>query len=262
MRVVSWASMVALWLLGPARSVTAQEFEPEAVYKRAVRSCALLVATQKDRTTYGIGTLIDVEQRLVVTSARRLDGADTVSALFPLTGKDGTVVTDLKRYQKLAADGQALIGKVLHRDTTRDLALVQLDRLPPDTPAMPVARKSVRIGEHVVKVSTPHQVGVTFALRSGRVRRVASGDQFGLADGDPRRKLRLVQDTDPLGPAAGPGGPLVDPRGYLVAVVEAGEDSASTNLSLDVTEVRALLAEKKVAIKVPADETDGPAPKK
>src|SRR5687768_14987058 len=69
MRVVAWAGVVGALLVGPSRCATAQEFDAEAVYRTAVRSCALLVVAQKDRAAYGIGTLIDVDQRLILTSA-------------------------------------------------------------------------------------------------------------------------------------------------------------------------------------------------
>ena len=262
MRVVAWAGMVAAGLLGPARCATAQEFDAKALDEKAVRSCVLLTVAQKDRTTYSIGTLIDADQRLVLTSAGRLDGADTVSALFPLRAKDGALVTDRRAYQKVVTDGKALTGKVRHRDATRDLAVLQLDKLPPDAQALPVARKSVRVGEPVLKVSNPAGIDWVFLTRLGNVRGVGAGDQAGLPEGDVRRKLRLIRDINAMSQEAGAGGPLVDRRGYLVGVVEPGGDNAAFNLSLDVTEVRAFLKENKVTIKELADEAADPAPKK
>ena len=148
MRVIAWAGTVATaWALGPAPRLTASDFDGAALYDKCVRSCVFLVNPHKDRDVQGTGTLIDAEQRLVLTCAHLVEGSDTVSAQFPLRDKDGSVVAEKKKYLDRIKGGQALQGKVLHRDPTRDLALVQLDKLPPDTPALPVARTSVKVGE-------------------------------------------------------------------------------------------------------------------
>jgi hypothetical protein len=55
------------------------------------------------------------------------------------------------------------------------------------------------------------------------------------------------------------GGPVIDRRGYQVGVSESGRSGVqNANNAIDVTEVRAFLNEKKVAIKPPPDPRPPP----
>jgi len=208
----------------------------------------------------GAGTLIDARKRYVLTNYHVVDGVDSVYVQFPVRQKDGTLVTDRKAYIERIPAGQALKGKVLYRDKTRDLALVQLDRLPPNTAAIPLARKSPRPGETVINIGNPGKVETTFSTTRGEVRGVGVVDMVvGGGDEVLRIKARMVSVTNPINPGDS-GGPIINSRGYQVAVTESGWSGAAAqnvNSCVDVTEVRGFLDEKKIVL-----STDSPAPDK
>ena len=242
----------------PAR-LAAEEFDGAALYEKCVQSCVFLVSPQKEGRAEGTGTLIDAEKRLVITCAHLLDRSETVYAQFPVRLKDGSLETDRKKYLARIESGQAIKVRILHVDKTRDLALVQLDKLPPDTPALPVARKSARVGEDILKIGNPPKAEYTFPTIRGTIRGVGIVDvPVGRGEGAERAKVRVVTDVNVIGPSIGSGGPLVDRRGHLVAVATDGPAGQNVNRSVDVTEVRAFLKEKKVTIKELGDEPGDP----
>jgi S1-C subfamily serine protease len=163
-------------------------------------------------------------------------------------------MTEKKKYIERVKAGQALKGTVLHKDKTRDLALVRLDKVPPDVPALPLARNSSKVGESIIKILNPSKVNAVFATVDGQVRGVAVVDHVvDSGDGSLRIKTKMVQTVHPLG-ADDSGGPVIDRRGYLVAVEISGHSGVqNVNNAIDVTEVHALLKEKKIALRLPPE---------
>jgi S1-C subfamily serine protease len=222
--------------------------EPAEVYEQCVRSCVFIVTPIKGGHVEGAGALIDAEKRLVITTLRTVDESGYVFVQFPVRNKDGSLMTDKKKYIERIPAGQAIKGKVLFRDKTRDLALVQLDKLPPDTPAIPLAKKSVRVGETVVNIGHPGQLNSTFSTTEGRVRAVGVEDAQAGGPGEVVRiKAKMVTANNPV-PPGDTGGPLIDKYGYLVAVTASELSAGNVSRFIDVTEVRAFLAEKRVTI--------------
>ena len=269
MRMLAWAGMVAAAsAVGPPASVLPrlaadEKFDAAALYDKCVKSCAFIVTPLKGGSAQGSGSLIDVENRYVITNYHTVEDADSVWVQFPVREKDGTLMTDKKKYIERIKTGDALKGKVLHRDKTRDLALVQLDKLPPDTPALPLAKESVRVGVKVIAIGNPGAIDWTFSTTQGTVRGVGVADMVVRAGGEVLRiKAKMLTMTNPIGPGDS-GGPVIDRRGYQVGVWENARSGAqNVNNAIDVTEVRAFLKENKVAIKELADEKADPAPKK
>jgi S1-C subfamily serine protease len=260
--------VAAAWALGPSASVLPRlaaddKFDATALYDKCVKSAVFIVTPLKAGSAEGSGSLIDVENRYVITNYHVVEDADSVFVQFPIREKDGTVMSDKKKYMERIKAGDALKGKVLHRDKARDLALVQLDKLPADTPALPLAKVSVRAGEQVITIGNPGGVGWTFSTTQGTVRGVGVADiVVGGGDEVLRIKAKMIKLTNPIGPSDS-GGPVIDRRGYQVGVwVIAWGGARNVNNAIDVTEVRAFLKDNKVAIKEPADEKADPAPKK
>ena len=116
---------------------------------------------------------------------------------------------------------------MLFRDKARGLALVQLNKVPPDTPALPLARKSVRTGESVINIGNPEGVDWTFSTTQGTVRGVGVTDiVVGSGAEALRIKAKLITIITPLGPGD-PCGLVIDRRGYLVAVKESDSSAAA-----------------------------------
>ena len=260
-------SLVAFGALVPAPHLAAEEkSDGAALYNQCVKSVVFIANDNKGDPIYGAGTLIDAGQRLVLTCAHFVAGTDTVAVQFPVRLKGGVLETEKRNYIQRVKDGLAIKGTVLFRDKTRDLALVKLEQLPPDTPALPVARTSPRVGERVMNIGSPQAVDWTFATSEGDVRGVGVVEMVvGGGDEVLRIKARVIQVTNPVC-AGGFGGAVIDQRGYLVGVEESGRSGVqNVNNAIDVTEVRAFLKESKVTIKELGDAKDEsvkPAPKK
>jgi hypothetical protein len=76
--------------------------------------------------------------------------------------------------------------------------------------------------------------------------------------GGMRVKARMLAITNPTGDGPN-GGPIVDNRGRLVGLAVKTPGLANINRAIDVTEIRAFLAEKKVIVAVPPPP-EPPAP--
>ena len=232
--------------------LAAQDFNAADLYDKCVKSTVFIVTPMKGGHAEGSGSLIDTAQRLVLTNYHVVDEQKMVYVQFPVRNKDKTLMTDKKQYIARIPAGLAIKGKVLHIDKTRDLAIVQLEKLPPDTPALPLAKKSVRVGSKVMNIGNAGKVETTFNTADGSVRGVGVVDiVVGGGDEALRIKARMVTVSIPINPGDS-GGPIIDARGYQVAVTESGYSGAaaqSVNSCVDITEVWAFLHEKKITIK-------------
>jgi S1-C subfamily serine protease len=218
--------VLALPAAGLSPRLDAEEPNWAELYQRCVKSVAYLATPVKDQEyTERSGTLIDVEQRLVLTSFRVGLGAnretvDTVYAHFPMYGDDGKLVTNKEKYRERVKAGKALKGKVLFRDEARDLALVQLDELPLDTLALPLAEKSIEVSAKAHSIFSPGGLDAVFVSNENRVRSVAV-KEFSRPAGRTEKpapvKCKMVMATDPVD-RRDSGGPMIDRWGRLVAV--------------------------------------------
>ena len=252
-------TVAVLGALTATPRLSAEDFNPADLYDKCVKSTVFIVTPQKGGMSMGSGSLIDVEKRYVLTNYHVVDDKQMVYVQFPVRNKDGSLMTDKKKYIERIPAGQAIKGKVLHIDKTRDLAIVQLEKLPPDTPALPLAKKSVRVGSKVMNIGNAGKVETTFNTADGSVRGVGIVDMIvGGGDEVLRIKARMVTVSIPINPGDS-GGPVIDARGYQVAVTESGWSGAAAqnvNSCVDITEVRAFLNEKKITIKELSNEPD------
>jgi Trypsin-like peptidase domain len=247
--VVAFLAAPALGL-GPR--LTAEDLDPEALYKKVVKSTVFIITPMKGGFAMGSGSLIDADKRLILTNYHVVDEEQYVYVQFPIFVKD-TMITDKEQYIQNAMGKvkTAPRGKVLCRDKSRDLAIIELPKIPSGTQALPLARKSANRNETVWNIGNPGAVDQVFSVTRGEVRSVAVEDHLvGGGDGSAFRiKCMLVTTTNPVNPGDS-GGPLVNKKGEQVAVTESGRRGASlVNRFVDVSEVRALLKEQKIKIK-------------
>ena len=254
MRVLAWAGAVAAALsLSSSHRLSADDkFDAAALYEKCVRSCAFLVTPHKGGDLMGSGSLIDTESRYVITNYHIVGDADSVFVQFPVPDKDGTLMAEKKKYLDRIKAGDAPKGKVLYRDKARDLAVVQLDKLPPDTPALPLAKESIRVGEKVIRIGDTVSVDSAFGGYEHTVRAVRVMNLVG-GGGDEVLLIKAkVIELNAIGSVAGSGGPVIDREGRLVGVEANGRVGVQNfDGAIDVTEIRAFLKENKVAIKEP-----------
>jgi Trypsin-like peptidase domain len=256
-------TVLTLPAFGLAPRAHAEDIDVETLYKKVVKSCVFIVTPAKGGYGMGSGSLIDADKRLVLTNWHVVDEEDTVFVQFPVFLKDGSIMTDKQEYIKRIPAGQAIKGKVLYRDKTRDLALVQLERIPSGTKAIPLAKKSIGVGATTWNIGNPGAVKQVFGITEGKVRAVGI-EKFLVGGGTPDSvfeiRARMVTTTNPTNPGDS-GGPLFDKRGYQVAVTQSGSTRAQqVNSFVDVTEVRGFLNEKKMRINELSDEPDPKTP--
>jgi len=124
---------------------------------------------------------------------------------------------------------------------------------------LPIARTSPRPNTPVWQIGNAKSVSQAFRVSQGDVSSV--GHHKGLMGGGGETfelNCQVVTATNPVNPGDS-GGPLYDSRGYQVGVTE-GHSLKGKLVSwfVDVSEIRALLTEKKIKIKELADDSKPP----
>lgn len=243
--------LVGLSIANPAH-IRAEE-DIEDIYKRVVRSTVFIVQPSKDGRGYsmGSGSLVDVEKRIVITNYHVISDGKICYCQFPVYQKGGELMSDKKKYIERVARGEAIKGEVLYQDSSRDLAIVKLASVPAGTPALPLSAKGTSPAATVWNIGSPGAVEQVFSITEGKVRAVGH-QEFVTGGGDGNTftvKAKMVTTTNPANPGDS-GGPLLDKKGEMVGVTQSGNVKASlVSNFVDVSEVKAFLAEKKIELK-------------
>ena len=147
--------------------------------------------------------------------------------LLPRLRKDNKLVAERNVYLAKAKREDAMKGKVVAHDKRRDLALIQLDRIPDGVEALPFSKSDPAQGDNVHSIGNPGASGSLWVYTHGLVRSVyvkewkAGGENL-LLD----LKARVVETDSPTNPGDS-GGPCVSDRGELVGVTQGGSRSAN-----------------------------------
>ena len=259
------AVLVPLLLLGslgaPASGFAQAEVDVEQLYKKLVRSCVFIASPMKDQPAFGSGFLVDADRRLVLTSEAVVPDLRTTFVQFPIFKPDGAVVGDRNKYLENIPAGKALKGTIVFRDGRRGLALIQVDRLPENTPAVPLAAKNPSPGARTYNIGSPGAVPQLFSITTGMVRSVGVFEMLTRGREGPAARVLGLLTTNPLNPGD-VGGPLVDQTGAVVGVTLPAPLTL-TNISqfLSVEEVHALLKEARTKLEpAPPAVVPSPAP--
>jgi S1-C subfamily serine protease len=200
-------------------------------YRRTLRATAWVLT----RESSGTGFVVDRSRRWMVTNCHVVKTNSVVNVVFPVW-KGGELVDDREYYWQ---NWQALAipGRVIHRDPSRDLALIELRRLPRNAPALPLAVEMPALGETIHRVGSPAAAGDVWKLTSGRVH--AFGRQTRDWDGQHVNARMIV--TKVAGRFGDSGGPVINSRGEVVGVHSSGDNQWSH--CIHVKELRTFLAE-------------------
>lgn len=220
-----------------------------ANYRRTVASTTWVLSKNSEGTSSGAGVLVEAERKLVVTNAHVV-GDSRNAVIFFRDLRSGRPVVEKSHYLKNVKK-LGVRGRVVAVDRKRDLALVQLDRLPEGAVAVELAPESTSPGEHVESVGNPGTSDALWVYTSGTVRAVYK-KRFHTGAG--HHEFMVVETQSPLN-SGDSGGPVVDSTGRLIGVAQAVSKKGNLiSYCVDVREIKEFLASPWKPAPLPAEE--------
>jgi serine protease Do len=208
------------------------------VYKNVLKSTAWVLAKNSGGTSSGTGVLVDQERKWVITNAHVVGDARNTVIFFPDMNGGSPEVSRAHYLKKENVPRLGIRGQVIGIDRKRDLALVQLTRLPEGVQAIELAPESVSPGATVHSVGNPGASGALWIYSHGKVRSVY---QKKFRTGAGEHDFRVVE-TDSQINSGDSGGPVVNNEGQLVAVAQAIAPKArAISYFVDISEIKFFL---------------------
>jgi hypothetical protein len=203
-------------------------------YQRTLGSTTWVIASDaEDNTSSGTGVLVDTERKLMITNAHVVGDSRKVVVFFPDEKKGLPEVKKSHYLENILKIG--LRGNVLAVDRKRDLALVELNRLPEGAKAVELAEKSITPGSLVDSIGNPGASDVLWVYTSGTVRSVYE-KQFRTTAGD--HQFKVVETQSPIN-TGDSGGPVVNSDGKLIGIAQSfSEKSNLVSYCVDVTVIK------------------------
>ncbi len=218
-----------------AKDVPAKKQEPAPLADAIIRATVWVKPTATD--VHIAGVLI--EANLVLTCARGLTTSDRVGIAIPLRDGDRWV-SERDAYRDplaLHLRGAWRTGTVLARDTTRDLALIQLDSGFEQMKPLTIAADVPNAGDALHTLSHPAGLEFAWVYASGSVRQRG---RVALDAGEKAPRVAAFVCQLPA-QAGSPGGPLVNAKGELVGVLSSREGAQLVGYSATTDEIRTFL---------------------
>ncbi len=206
-------------------------------YTRTLPSTVWVITSDaEDQTSTGTGVFVDAEKRLIVTNAHVVGDSRNAVVFFPDI-KNGQPVVKRKHYLnnilKLGTQ-----GKVVSVDRKRDLALIELPKIPDGASPITLADSSTTPGRKVDLVGNPGGSDVLWVYTSGTVRAVYD-KKFKSDHGD--HDFKAVETQSPI-KRGDSGGPVVNDEGELVAIAQSFSPSGnSVSFCVDVSEIKSMI---------------------
>ena len=193
----------------------------------------------------GSGALISLEKKLVITNNHVIAGNTDAIVFFPRYSSLGVLVTKPMDY--VNNRDAAIPAKVVYTNPEKDIAFLELASVPVDAKEMFRNQRSPEVGSKVfvlgqsgINFTTPNEIsGTLWRISIGTVRQVYDKEipykQFPLV----KAKIAETQTATNNGDS---GGPVVNDRGNLVAIV-TGNDGTSNGVdyNIDITEINKCL---------------------
>ena len=196
------------------------------------------------KTGTGSGSLISVEKKLIITNNHVIAGTSEIEVFFP---RYSLKVLDTNPMNYFKNRDAAIPAKVVYTNPEKDIAFLELASVPEDAKEMFRSQRSPEVGSKVfvlgqsgIKFTTPNEIsGTLWRISIGTVRQVYDKEiqykQFPLV----KAKIAETQTATNKGDS---GGPVVNDRGNLVAIV-TGNDGTSNGVdyNIDITEINKCL---------------------
>ncbi len=193
----------------------AQNLPADQIYAEAMHSVVWI----NTDASQGSGVLIDRDKRFVVTNAQVTGSAERVEVFFPVPDLNGRLIQSRDYYETnyefLERLGYATSGRVIAKNVTRDLAIVELTGLPATAREIrhdfnPPVPLTPRFG------GTVHILGNPVALDLWRW---TPGLYQGLDEG------YLFLNANVLG--GNSGGPVLNAQGVLIGIIALSDDAVN-----------------------------------
>ncbi len=210
--------------------------EPPPVAESPYNTMIRAVARVENPATSARATawVVDGEARLLVAPAAVVSPSARVDLLFPrITNSRPVPEADAYRGSTRVRAG------VVALDARRNLALLEATMLPPGTKALLPAQAAARPGDRLHAIANPHGLETLWNYTAAVVRQSGRFRVTGAETSSEPPRALVLQAPASAGDA---GGPLVDDRGRLVAVL-TGKDRPEPEVtySVDQTEVQAFI---------------------
>ena len=191
---------------------------PDQIYDRAMQSVVWIYNV--DENSEGSGVLIDQDRKFVVTNQHVVGNADTVFVCFPIPGQGGELIGSrdyyLTNYEALLRTDYATWGRVIAKNPNRDLAIVQLDSIPPT--AREVSHNfSADLSRNVRRSDPVHILGNPGKLDLWRW-------TVGLFHADTGQWLEINADVY----GGNSGGPVLNGQGQLLGIITLSDRRTKT----------------------------------
>lgn len=239
-------AFLGLYFTSDNAPLRAQDDAGQKVYKQGLKSAVFVLAPRSKGAAGGSGSLIDAQKKLVLTNDHVVGPAKEVIVFFPIYEK-GKIVNEKDRYLKKPEEGVFYRGKVLHKDGQRDLALIELDKVPSGVAPVRFAADSPSAGQNVHSIGNPAASDAFWIYTPGKVRSVYKKTWN---VGNTEYKSVIIEATSPTSPGDS-GGPLFNDKGEQIGVTQGGlVDPKAQGFSyfIDVSEVKAFLKEHKISV--------------
>jgi S1-C subfamily serine protease len=221
---------------------------PVGVYARTLRCTAWVRAGDG---AVGTGWVLRVSGKpRLVTACHVVGGADAVEAVFcPGVFDRAKLLAILPRLRR---EGFVVRGKVVRRDERRDLALIELEKLPAGIGGLAVAGRAAAVGERLHLVGCRHDVPSLWAHGGGEARGTRRlKDGYAAAGKTYGKGALLLQTAVPINQGDS-GGPLVNAACEVVGVAAAvAPEAGDGGLFVSLEELAAFLSSPRPLIPHP-----------
>ena len=181
----------------------------EKVYAKTVKSTVWIVA----KKSTGSGILVDKTNRLVVTNEHVVGSEETVTIFFP-ADVNGRQSASRKHYLDRTKT-LGIKGKIIARNVQRDVAIVQLERLPTGVEAIKIG-KPAQPGAEVHSIGNPSDSDALWVYTSGQVR----ANYYRIFSTSKRHRMQVLETQSPINPGDS-GGPIVNNQSELVGISQS-----------------------------------------
>jgi tetratricopeptide (TPR) repeat protein len=248
----------ALFRSVPGEDVVALAAAPtEPRSKRISRATGLLVGANQDGSVQGVATcwVLDAKKRLAVTNFHALN--QQLFVFFPKYDNKGRPFANLAFYLRQRDQIKAWVKA---RDPRRDLALLELARLPEEVAALPLAEEMPAIGAPVYSMGNS-SVAKAGTLDKGRLwlyranAKVLKVTPFNvIRPSNVKQQLEATFIETNSGVEGGDsGGPLCNVDGAIVGVIAGRQLSGERrSFAIALTELKGFLRDR--GVRKPAAE--------